>query len=61
MGGLGGLTSFRQMTGAEAFNPVDECNGDFTPFDNEDRQWTPHTLGCNIAKSHAAPGFPSVC
>ena len=37
--------------------PLNECNRDFTPVDNEDRQWTPHTLGCNIAKSHAAPGF----
>lgn len=28
------------------------------PFvDNEDTQWTSHTLGCNIAKRNAASGF----
>ena len=24
---------------------------DVSPVDNQDRQWTPHTLGCNIPKA----------
>ena len=31
-----------------------------SPLDNEDRQWTPHTLGCNIAKATPLLGSPSV-
>ena len=39
---------------------LNECNRDFTPVDNEDRQWTPQTLGCNIAKGTLLLGSPSV-
>jgi hypothetical protein len=39
---------------------VDECSRDITPVNNEDRQWTPHTLGCNIPKATLLLGSPSV-
>ncbi len=56
LGDTGETRRLHVLRMAEPASRVNERYGDFTLVDNEDTQWTPHTLGCNIAKRNAASG-----